>query len=203
MGTGTATTFLLVRHAEHDLLGKVLTGRMPGVGLGPVGRRQAQFLARHFREAAVTAVQSSPRERARQTAEPIAAGLSLACETAAGLDEIDFGAWTGKGFDELAGDPAWRRWNEARAAARCPGGESMLEAQARLLAHLDSLCAAHPGGVLVLVSHADMIKAALLHVLGASLDAIHRIEIAPASVSTLVLGDWGGKVVAVNQRIAA
>lgn len=203
MVTGTATTFLLVRHAEHDLLGKVLTGRMPGVELGPTGRRQAQLLARHFREAAVTAVHSSPRERARQTAEPIAAALGLACETAAALDEIDFGNWTGKRFDELAADPGWQKWNEFRATSRCPGGESMAEAQARLVGHLDHLRAAHAGVVVVLVSHADMIKVALLHVLGASLDAIQRIEIAPASVSTLVLGDWGGTVVAVNQRIAA
>lgn len=200
---GMATTFLFVRHAAHDLLGKVLTGRMPGVTLGAAGLAQAAALGRRLRAVDIAAVQSSPRERAQQTARPIAAALGLTCETVPALDEIDFGAWTGKAFDDLDPDPHWRTWNAERATARAPGGESMREAQARVSAHLERLRARRPGRRIVLVSHGDVIKAALLHALGCSLDAIARIEIAPASVSTVVLGDRGGTIIGLNERIAA
>lgn len=197
-----ATTFLLVRHADHELLGKVLAGRMAGVSLSAAGRQQAEKLARHFGQSGIAMVQSSPRQRALETARPIAAAAGLPCETAAALDEIDFGTWTGKRFDELTADARWKAWNEARGASRAPDGENMREVQGRIMAHLERLSAAHAGDQLVLVSHGDVIKAAIFHVVGAPLDAINRLEVAPASVSTIVLGSWGGKVVAVNERFA-
>lgn len=206
-----ATTLLLVRHADHELLGRVLAGRMPGVSLSSMGRSRAEALARRLEELArggmdIAAVQSSPRERALETARPIAAALGLPCETMPALDEIEFGAWTGKRFTDLDGDPLWREWNGARGRARPPGGESMAEARDRLLAHLADLCAAYPDGRVVLVSHADMIKAALLHVLGLPPEAYGRIEVDPAGVSAVVLGPWGGpwtgKVLSLNERMA-
>lgn len=198
-----ATTFLLVRHAEHHHLGKILSGRRPGVHLGPKGRDQAERLARSFRGLGVTAVQSSPRERARETAEAIAAFLRLPCTVVDALDEIDFGEWQGKPFDALARDARWDDWNRNRDTAKAPGGESMREAQERALAHLERMRAVFPEGRLVLVSHADVIKATLVHALDAPLGSVHRIEIDPASVSSLVLWAGGGKVVNLNQRMPA
>src|SRR5215203_6843088 len=120
-------TIFLVRHAAHDRVDRVLCGRMPGVGLGEAGRRQAEALARRFADAAVDAVWTSPLDRARETAEPIAGRLGLPVRTSDGLAEIDFGAWTGLPFDALRDDPRWRRWNEARGSERPPPGESMGE----------------------------------------------------------------------------
>lgn len=197
------TTFLLVRHAEHALQGGMLAGRMPGVQLSARGREQAAALARWLGRWDIAAVQASPQHRAQATARPVAAELGLGVETVAALDEIDFGDWQGLDFDTLEDDPRWRHWNAERASARVPGGESMRAVQARIVSHLQRMCALHPDGALVLVSHADVIKAALLHVIGASLDAHGRIEVDPAGLSTVVLGDWGGKVVALNERVAA
>ncbi len=196
------TTFLLVRHAEHALLDRVLAGRMPGVCLSPEGRAQSVALGRSLRGLEIAAAQASPMERAQETALPIAAELGLAVDTVPALDEINFGEWQGQDFDVLVNDPHWQFWNAERAAARAPGGESMREVQARVLGHLERMRILHPGRSLVLVSHGDVIKAVLLHVLGAPLDAYARIEVAPAGVSTIALGDWGGRVVAVNERIA-
>ena len=111
-----ATTVYLVRHAAHDRVDSVLCGRMPGVGLGEDGRWQAEALACHFGRKAVDAVWTSPVQRARETAEPITAGLGLIAWDSDALCEIDFGAWTGRDFAVLRDDPRWRRWNEARGS---------------------------------------------------------------------------------------
>ena len=188
----------LVRHATHDRVGTVLCGRMPGVRLGPAGHAEAAALADALAGSGAVAVLSSPRERALETAAPIAARLGLAVITAPELDEIDVGDWTGRGFAALAGDPDWAAWNTTRASARPPGGESMAEAGARALA----LLARQPGPC-VAVSHGDVIRAVLLAVLGLSPDAYDRLAVAPASVSTLDLWPGGGRVVGLNRGLDA
>lgn len=185
------TVFHLVRHAEHGLLGKVLTGRMPGVKLSEQGQAQAQALARSFSTRPITAVVSSPLERAQQTAAPIAAIFGLNITTDTGLDEIDFGAWTGMAFDALHDLPAWHAWNLLRGTAATPGGETMLQALARALSVLARLRVAHPNDEVVLVSHQDVLKAIVAHSLGMPLDLMHRIELAPASQSLLRVFDNG------------
>jgi probable phosphoglycerate mutase len=90
------TTFLLIRHGANDLVGKVLAGRTPGVHLNDPGRRQAEGLALRLANAGVQGVFSSPRERCRETAEPLARRLGLKVQIAGELQEIDHGAWTGQ-----------------------------------------------------------------------------------------------------------
>ena len=194
-----ATTFHLVRHAAHGLLGWVLTGRMHGVSLNEDGRGQASRLAEYFSTRPIAAVVSGPLERAKQTAAPIAAALGLTVTTDAGLDEIDFGEWTGLAFAALQGSPAWQSWNEFRGTAPTPGGETMLEALARASRSLARLRQVHPECEVVLVSHQDLLKALLLHSLGAPLDLLHRVELAPGSRSVLTaFGDGSARVDGVN-----
>ena len=190
----------LVRHGSHDRLGRILCGRMPGVSLSETGRAEAQALARRLAGSAATTLLASPRERTGETAAPIAAALGLEAGTDLGLDEIDFGAWTGLGFDELAADPLWSAWNAGRATARPPGGEGMAEAQARIGRVLARFT--KDGAPVILVSHGDVIRAALLTILGLGLDAYDRIVVDPASCSELALWPGGGRVVALNERTA-
>jgi len=179
------TVFHLVRHAEHDLLGRVLTGRMPCVMLNKRGREQAARLARHFADRAVVAVVSSPLKRAQENAALIAAALGLEVTTDAGLDEIDFGDWTGMAFEDLQGSAEWQAWNRFRGTAPTPGGETMLEALARVLRSLARWHRAFPDGEVVLVSHQDVLRAVLAHGLGMPLDLMQRIELGPGSYSML------------------
>lgn len=200
------TVFILVRHGSHDRLGSVLCGRMAGVTLSAQGLAEAASLAERLSSQRLTSVLSSPMVRAVETAAPIAArqGLSLTIEPA--LNELDLGAWSGKRFEDLHGDPAWDLWNRARSHGRpTPGespGESMAEAQVRIAALLDRLRRAHPGGRLALVSHGDIIKAALAHAMGLPLDFYGRFEISPASRSVVIAGDWGLKVHSINEGAA-
>jgi probable phosphoglycerate mutase len=196
------TTLFLVRHAVHDLVGKALCGRMAGVRLGEEGRAQAERLAARLSRETVAAVQASPLERARETAEPIARQFGLGVEVADAVNEIEVGEWAGRPFDELRDDPRWMLWNSARSVTRAPGGETMLEVQARAGAHMEAVRARFPEAGVVVVSHADVIKAALAYCLGLSLDALQRFEVAPASLSTVVIGDWGAKVLSLNEVAA-
>lgn len=193
-----ATTLHLVRHAAHGLLGHTLAGRMPGVALSAEGAAQAAVLAEALAARPIRAVLSSPVQRAQETAAPIAARHGLPVLTDPGLDEVDFGAWTGTAFDALASDPAWDAWNRCRSLAPTPGGETMAAAQVRALGAIARARAAVPDGQAVLVGHSDVLKAVLAHLLGTPLDLLHRIELAPASRSVLVLWDGGGRVDGMN-----
>lgn len=199
---------LFLRHGSHDRLGRILCGRMPGVSLSEAGRAEAHAvagaLARRFAgelAGATVRLLSSPQPRTRETAAPLAEALGVGAELAEELDEIAFGDWTGKAFSELDGDPAWTAWNTQRGAARPPGGESMAAVQARVAGLLNRL-AAEEGPPVILVSHGDPIRAALLGVLGLPLDAYDRIVVAPASCSELELWPGGGRVVSINERLA-
>jgi probable phosphoglycerate mutase len=196
---GVATTFFLVRHAAHALLDRVMVGRMPGVGIGEVGRAQAQRVACRLTREGIELIQSSPQQRTRETADPVAERIGLPAVIEPALDEIDLGEWTGQPLDQLEADPRWRTWNDSRSIARVPGGESMGEVQARVLGHLGHVRRNYPEGRVAMVSHGDVIKAAILFYLGLPLDAFNRFEISPASLSTVVVGDWGSKILALNE----
>jgi broad specificity phosphatase PhoE len=194
------TTFFLVRHAAHDNVGAYLAGRACDVSLGPDGRAQAERLARRMRREKFGAIHASPRNRTRETADAIAAASGLRNEVAPDLDEIDFGdEWCGRSFDELNADPAWRHWNEDRAGARTPAGEALCDVEDRVQRHVRRAAADHPDGAVVLVTHADVIKAAVTRHLGLPIAAIDRFEVAPASITTLVVGDWGAKLLSLNE----
>jgi probable phosphomutase (TIGR03848 family) len=194
MTAGGATTLLLVRHAHTEWVGHGLSGRRRGIHLSANGRAQARSLAGRLAGIPIAAIYSSPLERAMETA----AALGGAVTARAGLDEVDFGEWTGRTFDELRDDAGWQQWNAVRSRGVAPGGERMSDVQARVVGELDNACASHRGGIVAVVSHADVLRAALLHYLGMSLDLFWRLDIAPASVSVVSLGDDGPRVLRMN-----
>jgi probable phosphoglycerate mutase len=185
------TTFLLVRHASHDLLGNALAGRSPAVRLNEAGRHEAQALAATVASLAVRAIFVSPQPRAVDTAQPLAERLQRAPQVDPALDEIDFGRWTGAAFEALARDPLWPTWVERRSIATPPGGESFAHVQARIVRCLQRLHGEYPEDLVAVVSHGDVLKAALAHYLRISLDHLESFELRPASVSVVtVRGAW-------------
>lgn len=194
------TRVTLVRHAAHDNVGGYLAGRTPGVALGEAGRAQARRLARRMARERIDMIQASPVQRARETAQAIAEATGVGVAIAPALEEIDFGAWSGRTFDDLNRDEHWRRWNAARSLTATPAGETMLGLQQRVYAHLLQVVAAHPGAHVVMVSHADPIRAALGVVLGVSLDRLQSFDIAPASISAIEFDPWGATVRLVNEN---
>ncbi|MBO1908566.1 histidine phosphatase family protein [Microvirga sp. 3-52] len=197
------TTFFLVRHAAHDRVGTILCGRMAGVCLGSVGKVQAERLAHRFANENVTCICTSPLERAMETAQPIARRLGQPVQVCDAINEINFGRWTGASFKALNENPLWASWNRSRSTSRPPKGETMREAQGRIVGAMEQLRSLHAERSVILVSHSDVIKAALLYHLGMPIDAYGRLEIEPASISTLVVGEWGSKILRLNEVVAA
>ncbi|MFN7116072.1 MAG: histidine phosphatase family protein [Saprospiraceae bacterium] len=192
------TTFLLIRHAATDSVGQRLSGRTAGVHLNEAGRAQAQALAARLKDMPITAVYCSPLERAVETAAPIAAIFDIQPVINAYFLEIDFGAWTNRAFAELQESAHFQAFNAFRSHTRVPGGESMLEAQTRIITGMEQLCQQHPQETIAIISHADIIKAALAYYAGIHLDLMQRIEISPASVSILTIYNDTARILLIN-----
>lgn len=188
----------LIRHANTDATGKAISGRKPGLLLNDEGRRQAEQLASGLAAQPLDAIFCSPLERAQQTAEPLAKTYRLALQTVDSLTDIDFGDWAGELLSALEPNEKWKQWNLFRSSRRIPNGESIFEVQARMLGQVERLTRKFPSGRVAVVSHADPIRTVLAHFLGMPLDLLHRIEISPASLSTVRITDWGAQVLQAN-----
>lgn len=151
--------------------------------LDAVGRGQAAALAaRGFGE--VAAVVSSPLLRTAQTAEAIAGRLGLPVSTNEELVETDFGAWEGLTFAEArARNPAELDAWLASPDVAPPGGESFAAVARRVRRARAAVLAAHPGEVVVVVSHVTPVKTLLRLALEAPPAAMFRLHLDTASVS--------------------
>jgi probable phosphoglycerate mutase len=193
------TVFHLLRHGEHVLRGRVV-GRTPGVGLSDRGRAEIAAVAERFSDEKIEGLYASPLQRTRETAEILADRLSLPIDYREDLLELDFGEWTGKTFEAVRQDERWRLWSNCRSIAAVPGGESMRQVQERVVGALFKLRQCHRDGAVLVVSHGDVIRAALLFALGMPLDFYSRIEVALASTNTVHIDDSGIRVLGLNER---
>jgi probable phosphomutase (TIGR03848 family) len=195
----SSTLILLVRHGQTPTTGKVLPGRASGLHLAEAGVQQAFAVAERIAEfPKIDAIYASPLERARETAAPIAKALKQRVKINKGLLECDFGDWTGEQLGTLMKKPEWSTVQRAPSSFRFPNGESFTEMQTRMVTTLDNIRTAHPGGVVVCVSHADPIKAAVAHAMGTHLDLFQRIVIGTCSVSAISYSQHGPIVLTVN-----
>lgn len=193
------TQLLLIRHGTNDMVGqKKLAGWLPDVHLNDEGRAQAQALSERLQHLPISAIYSSPLERTQETAEPLARAKSLPVQIREGLGEVRYGDWTGRPIEELSKDELWRVVQLYPSGMRFPGGDSMREMQARIVNELELIAADHPREIVAVVTHADLIKAALAHYLGVHFDLFQRISVSPASVSVVQLTRFGPFVVRIN-----
>lgn len=196
------TTIFFVRHVPHILQNETLVGRTPDVPLPPESEALLPGLGLRLAKEPLRAVYCSPLTRTRLTAEAVAAPQGLTPIVDDGLLEIDFGSWTGKRFSELHADPAWVAFCHSKALTQPPGGEPMTAVQARVTASVERIRRQWTDAHVAIVSHGDPIKAALCHYLGLALDFVTRFEIAPGSVSAAAIGDWGAKILLLNEEPA-
>jgi len=183
------TRLLLIRHGANDAHKEgILTGWTPGVHLNQEGRAQAEALAQRLASTEIEAVYSSPLERTLETAEIVAAPHNLPVVVREGLGEVRLGRWTGQSLEKLRKRRLWRKVQFVPSMMRFPGGESFLEVQSRAVAELEHLSSEHPEQTIAVISHADVIKAAVAYIIGLHLDLFQRLVIAPASLTVLDLG---------------
>ena len=192
------TTFLLIRHGLTDAVGTLMTGHEPGVHLNTTGRDQAATLPQRLNNVPLAAIYASPLERTRQTAQPVADARGLQMQIEPRFIEVDFGGWTNRRFADLAGDPHWQLYNAYRGVSRPPQGEGLIDVQARTVEALLDLHERHPHEVVAIVSHADTLRAILLYFLGMPVDFVQRLELSPARISVLQLGNGAPHILQVN-----
>ncbi|HMD44564.1 MAG TPA: histidine phosphatase family protein [Acidimicrobiales bacterium] len=189
-----------MRHGKTPTTGKVLPGRVGGLHLSDEGRAQAEAVAQRIAglSGAPVAVYASPLERTRETAAPIARALGLRVRSDAGLLEADVGRWAGVSLKRLYKTPEWPAVQRWPSGFRFPGGESFTEMSARANDAVVRLAAAHRGATIVVVSHADPIKAIVASACGTPLDLLQRIVVSPCSVSAVAYGAGTPLVLCVN-----
>ncbi len=192
------TRFLLIRHASCGLKSEMIAGWMSGVHLDAAGKKQAEELAVKLSPVHLSALYSSPLERAQETAQPIARLSNLPITLRERLGEVRCGDWTGAKFSELEHLKEWKQFESFRSSVRIPNGETMVEVQARVAAEMLEIQQEHEGSTVAIVSHGDVIRGALAHFAGIPLDLSLRLQIDAASISVIELGEWGPRIVKLN-----
>lgn len=192
------TLLLLVRHGHTDVAGKVLTGQTAGIHLTERGREQARALAERLEGVPVHAVYSSPLERCRETAAPLARARGLPVRIRRDLIEPDFGEWTGRSIRQLARTKLWRSVQHTPSSFRFPGGESLRGVQARSVNAIRAIADENPDDTVVVVTHADVVRMVLADLAGLHLDLFQRLSVEPASISAVALADGQARILKVS-----
>jgi probable phosphoglycerate mutase len=194
------TKLLFIRHGSSGATDIYLPGRMPGVHLSSKGIKEAMQLAKDLEHVHIDRIFSSPLERTMETAGYIASLKKMQVEISEDILEIDFGEWSGKTFDELRKMEEWTRFNYFRLNTRPPGGENILEVQARVVRSIDKILRENKGKTLAFVSHGDPIRSAICYYTGISLDLMSRVKILTSAVSVLKIHDWDCELQCLNFR---
>jgi alpha-ribazole phosphatase len=200
-----ASTWLyLARHGEVEHGGE---GRLFGhadVPLSPVGRQQAEALARRLSEEPIEAVYASDLVRAQATAAPLAAARGLVPVLLPALREIALGDFEGLTLAEMeAREPGtMRRWLANPSAVAYPGGESLRELRARVLAAWKALVARHAGGCFAVVAHGGPNRVILAEALSVALGEILTIAQAFGAWSLIEYRREASVVHALNREVA-
>lgn len=186
---GTPTTTILVRHGATEYsLAKYFSG-MGGkdVPLSPLGIEQVRAAAREVVERGhVDAVVASPLLRTRQSADIVASLAGAEVDVVDGIAECSFGEWDGHTFAEVM-----ERWPAelsswlASTDVAPPGGESFAECAARVEEARRQILEAYAGKRVVVLSHVSPIKILTSIAVEAPLHSLYRMELAPASISTV------------------
>lgn len=186
-------TILLVRHGENDWVKKHrLAGWIEGIHLNENGRQQAAAAAERLAPLPVKAIYSSPVLRCRETAEFIAESQGLPVNLLDTVGEVRYGEWEGKKISKLAKKKEWFTVQFFPSRMQFPGGDTLRGVQTRGVEALEALAQSHDDkDMIVVVSHADLIKLVLAHYLGVHIDLFQRIVVSPASVSVLHLSGNG------------
>ena len=194
------TVFYVVRHAHTDWIDRGIPGWTPGVQLNAQGRMEARRLAERFPKGSISAIFSSPLERTRETAEPLAERLGLEVALREDLGEVHCGEWTGLRFSEIPHEEIEDLFNSFRTGQCIPGGESITDIRERMVSCFNEICGLYPDKSVVIFSHGDPIRAIVSHYAGMPPEFYHRLEISPCSVTILKVSGNSTLIGALNDR---
>ncbi|GBL40940.1 histidine phosphatase family protein [Nitrosopumilaceae archaeon] len=179
-------SIIFLRHGQaKNNIERILTGRTPGVPLTEEGINQAEKAAKFLEHMNISAIYSSPIERARHTAEIVGKHNSLDVTIDDRLIELDMGKFTGVPYDEIFtshGNVFMKFYNGELEIAH-NGVETFSEVKKRVLGIVDHVIENHPDQNVVLVTHMDPIKAMLSTVVDLTPTNLFELIIANASLN--------------------
>jgi broad specificity phosphatase PhoE len=193
----------LLRHGLVENPRRLVYGRLPGWHLSAEGRRQAEAAARRLSGRPIAALYSSPLERARETAEAVAAVTGVPITVREDLTESALASqWEGLSWSDVktARRAEWELY--LREPLRMTDIPETLEAMAaRMQRAIREIAAAHPGREVVAVSHGDPIRSGVLALTGEPLEHLHRLYLPTGAMITVRVGPgkaiiaerWGGE----------
>jgi probable phosphoglycerate mutase len=196
------TTILLIRHGENDSIGHYMPGRTPGLGLNAAGKAQAGQVADCLAGVKLDRIISSPLDRTRQTAAPLAARTGLVMELVEGFIEMDPGDWTSRPFTELFQDPLWTQLRSDPQDAGYPGGETFIATQERLWQSTQQVLKETSQGTVAIFTHADCVRLITAAALRIPLSHYNRMLIDTASLTVINFRASGAVVEVLNNRLA-
>ena len=182
-------TLLLIRHGQTTWNAEnILPGRLPGVRLNDKGRQQVAKLTEALSVLPISAIISSPLERARDTAEIIAQPRGLCVQFEPDLMDTDVGRWAGKNYNELnKNDPEWNAYKHNPTVAP-EGVETFPQVQQRAVAAVERWRKQESiGAYPAFVAHADAVKLLIAHYTGLEARRAGALLIDNASVSLVEL----------------
>ncbi|EFO81657.1 Phosphoglycerate mutase [Oscillochloris trichoides DG-6] len=194
----TVTQVLLIRHGTNDWVGGRLAGWTPGVHLNAEGQQQALALSERLGDLPISAIYSSPLERCVETANTLAQPRGLPIRLVEQLGEVRYGEWQGGELKELARHKLWPGVQFYPSGTRFPNGETLGEAQMRVVQAIDTLRNQHPEQTIIICSHADLIKLAVAYYIGIHIDLFQRLVIDPCSLTALRFERMGPRLLTLN-----
>jgi broad specificity phosphatase PhoE len=198
-----STTLYLVRHGATDANLRrppVLQGCSIDLPLNDIGRRQAERVAELLRPAIPSAVYSSPMNRARQTAEAVAAPHRLAVHTIEGLTECDVGRWEGMDWGRIRVEFPREYEDFQRDPSRHGylGGESYGDVERRAVPVIEELLARHAGEVVAVVGHNVVNRVCVAALLGLPRQKAKEIHQANGGVNVIRRQDGCSELITLN-----
>lgn len=181
---------ILVRHGETAYNAQGLLQGYAPVPLNPRGRAQAQRVGPRVQTLRPTVFYSSDIQRAHETATIVQAHVNLPIHPCPGLREWNIGTWVDRPADEFYGHLAAIG---AHPATYVPeGGESQVQTQARMVAHMQDWAERHAGETILGVSHGLAIDLWIRHLLGLEVRQPQPYHISNTSVNIFqyTAGQW-------------
>ncbi len=202
---GVTQRLILIRHGEPE---EAARGRCYGkldVGLSARGVAQIARVAQHLRDVPLSAIYSSPRRRASESAAVIAQSHALEVKVEDALAEIDFGAFEGLTYDEVAAKfpVEYSMWMQHPTRVQFPDGESFAQMQRRVRAVIKRIRARHRGQTVAVISHGGVNRIVLAAALGIKSRDIFRIGQCYASVNVIDFYDATPQVQLMNFDLEA
>ena len=195
---------ILTRHGHVDGIHPERFRGRSELALTELGRAQAKATAGRIAAAwRPKAVYTSPMGRCIVTGQEIAAACGLASEALPGLDDLDYGLWQGRTYEDVRGaEPhLFEAWFARPHLIRFPQGEALQDLVARTADVLRLVIDRHASetDTVVLVGHDSVNRALLLQLLDQPLSAYWRLAQSPCALSEVDIADGRVRVLCINE----